>query len=690
MTYRVLWTMAVTALVAGVVAAQDEFDPEPLVVSTDIVLEPDAILRRPVVIRGSALVLDGRGATLVGPGRPGDVAGFTGVGLTIEGGAAVTVRNLKIRGFGLGVLAVGTEGLLLEDCDASDNQTDPAAGWNDERRAGGLHLSGLRGAVVRRVRASRVWNGIDLSGCREGIVEECVFSHCSNTGARLRRSSRNTFRGNDLSYGLRVAPGEAHARDSCGLLVESGSDDNLFFRNDVRHGGNGMFVRISSGWTSRGNRFIENDFSHAHNHGVECWSPGNTWIRNRANHCSYGFWLGGSDGAVLIGNEAAFNGRPEGPHNAPEAGFGHGGIVFTKGAARHLRIEGNHLHDNGGPGIVIRGHRIEGGVDWPFSHVVIQRNRLERNLCGIWLEDGEFVEIRGNRVDGNAEDDRLLRTRHVVRRDEAEGAGVAPRARLDGPVRMRVGEERRFDASASRGIEGEELRFRFLVGGQVLDGPVQTLRFGTPGRHVVALLVSGAQASDLAWLDVLVTDETRGIGEVGTEGEAGRWSFVMGDDPDAVGRVAFTDDVDAVEGRSSLRLRPDPYRGRDVAAVYSFVDRPLDLSRRTRLAFWIRYRNPNFWGFQGPNPVVRLLTKTGYFTYTPVGPSGPRNLLWELPEPEGREDWIRLELPLAGGGGWERTKEGEIALDRIQSLSIQFDSWGGDPFTIWLDGLRFE
>jgi len=68
------------------------------------------------------------------------------------------------------------------------------------------------------------------------------------------------------------------------------------------------------------------------------------------------FWLGGSDQTRLIGNEAAYNGLPDGFHNAPEPGFRHGGIVIVGGPSSHTVLDGNHCHHNNGGGIVFRGN----------------------------------------------------------------------------------------------------------------------------------------------------------------------------------------------------------------------------------------------------------------------------------------------------------------------------------------------
>jgi hypothetical protein len=49
-----------------------------------------------------------------------------------------------------------------------------------------------------------------------------------------------------------------------------------------------------------------------------------------------------------------------------------------------------------------------------------------------------------------------------------------------------------------------------------------------------------------------------------------------------------------------------------------------------------------------------------------------------------------VTIPLAGDAQWQRTVTGQVGLDRIDALSLSVDSWGGDPFTVWLDGLSVE
>jgi parallel beta-helix repeat protein len=389
MTFRLFFCWALAGTWAGAIEVKE------LVVTNNLVLEKDARLALRLVVRGSHLTIDGNGAVLVGPGQVGDLKSLeaAGVGIAVEGGTDVTLTNLQVRGFATGLCARRATVLQVTRCNFSDNYDNPKHGWGELPARGGIILEKCRQAVIRETQANRVWDGLHLIESDDNLITDNDFSHCANTCAKLWRSSRNRLLNNDLSYGLRIdrAAGEVHARDSTCVLIESGSDDNYWYRNNITYGGDGVFIRPLNRWVSRGNLFVENDTSYANNNCVESWSPDNTFIRNKANHGSYGFWLGGSDHTVLIGNEAAFNGRPDGFHNAPEAGFGHGGIVIVGGPSSHSRIEGNYLHDNFGGGLVFRGDGASKGEKWRTEHWVVQQNRIENNRFGIWGRWGDAI-----------------------------------------------------------------------------------------------------------------------------------------------------------------------------------------------------------------------------------------------------------------------------------------------------------
>lgn len=282
-----------------------------------------------------------------------------------EGCINVTLRNLKSRGFATGLVVTDGKAWTVENCDFSDNYHNPNHGWGELPARGGILLTRVTNCVLRKNKANNVWDGLHLINSDDNLFLDNDFSHCSDVCAKLWTSRRNRFLNNNLSYGLRIdrSKGEVHARDSTYVLIESGSDENYWYRNDITHGGDGIFLRVLNGWVSRGNVFIEKDTSYANNNCVEDACPGNTFLRNKANHGSYGFWLYGSDQTRLIGNEAAYNGLSDGFHNAPEGGFGHGRIVIV-GPSSHTVLDGNHCHHNNGAGLVFRGDGANKSNPW--------------------------------------------------------------------------------------------------------------------------------------------------------------------------------------------------------------------------------------------------------------------------------------------------------------------------------------
>ncbi|MDM8006442.1 MAG: right-handed parallel beta-helix repeat-containing protein [Phycisphaerae bacterium] len=661
-------------------------EPRPMVVRKDVVFQEGAVLPHGLVIEADHVTIDGKGATLQGPGKPGDLASFGGIGIKLEGCRGVTIRNLKIRGFEIGFLATDAEGLLVEGNDFSDNYHEPEFGWGEHKRNGGIILSRVCRSVFRKNTANRVWNALDLSESHDNLITENDLSHASNVCLKLWTSCRNVVTSNNLSYGIRIKPGEVHARDSTSVLIESGSNDNYFYRNDITHGGDGIFIRVLNGWVSTGNVFVENDCSYANNNCVESWSPGNTYIRNKANHGSYGFWLGGSDQTTLIGNEAAYNGLPTGLHNAPEPVFQHGGIVIVGGSSSHTIVDGNHCHHNNGGGIVFRGDHETKGAKWRTHHWIIQNNRLENNRWGIWGRWGDWIHLANNTFADNSEGNHLEDVTELVEAKPDPSVTKAPIAIVRTPQRAGVGQPVVFDASQSSDPAGRPLTYRWDLGGFVATKPTVEHTFTQPGFYRVGVTVTNGVLADLDFCDLIVADEVKD--EMGTEGQAARWGFELQGNDDGRGRILFADDPDAVVGRFSLRWTPNPYPGMYATAIFpKSRDAGWDLSKKSQASFWLKAQNPNIPGFQEPGPVLRLYGKEGEVK---IQPSGGRNLLVGTPFSEARWTWMRVSIPLKGDKDWSREESGKVNLERIDAVSISLDSWGGDPFTAWIDGLCFE
>jgi parallel beta-helix repeat protein len=682
--------IALLLLVAAPFGARSA-DTETRVITGDLSLAPDSRHALRLVVRGSHVILDGHGATLQGPGRTEDLATLesAGIGIRVEGGQDVTLRHFRVRGFATGLVVRDGTAIRVEDCDFSDNYDNPRHGWGELPPRGGMLFERCRLCVVDHCLANRVWDALHLVDTDDTLVTDCDLSHCSNTCAKLWHASRNRFLRNNLSYGIRIdrAAGEVHARDSTSVLIESGSDDNYWYRNDVTHGGDGIFIRVLNGWASRGNVFVENDTSYANNNCVESWSPGNTYIRNRANHGSYGFWLGGSDQTVLIGNEAAYNGLTNGNHNAPEPGFGHGGIVVVGGASSHTVADGNWCHHNRGGGIVFRGDAGSRGARWRTHHWVIQNNRLEDNQWGIWGRWGDEIWVFGNASSNNVKGDFLEDVTRLHRAVQpAMAAAASPRARLTGPGRATVGQPVRWDASASQSPSARPLRFHWVDGAREAEGAVWEQTYDRPGFHRLGVTVEDGLAGDVAWRDVIVTSPV--AEELGTEGAASKWGFELEGNGDGRGRVSFEDDTDAVAGRTALRFRPDPYPGMYATAIYPALrDADMDFSAKSRVRFWIRATNPNLPGFQNAAPVFWIYTRGGPIR---LQPARDGNLFSDLPFSEARWTWMPVEIPIQGDGSWSRTGEATADLRHVRGVGVALDSWGGDPFTVWLDGLSVE
>ena len=641
---------------------------DPLEVVADVTLDPSKTYG-PIVVKASNVTIDGRGAKIVGA-VGGDPKTFAGVGIVARGVSNVTLKNVVVQGFGIGMHVQDGSGWRVSGCDFSDNFHDPDFGWGEQGGKGGILLERVTASTLEGNTAHRCWDACALVSCRRVRVVGNDFSHASNTCLKLWDSSDNTILRNDLSYGLRIKPGEVHARDSAGMLIESGSDRNIVEANDATHGGDGIFVRVLNGWVSRDNLFRGNDVSYANNNGFEAWSPNNTYIDNKANHCSYGFWLGASDKTVLIGNEASRNGLADGFHNSPHLpGEAHAGIVFMFGSSSHTLVRGNRCVGNNGAGIALIGDPPR----FRASHWVIERNTLADNRWGLYARHADWVELAGNTFARNREADASLdgTVANVVERTLGDGEFESPLYKFSAPSRAVAGREVALSVELDPEVVAAsgEVKSTWMVGD---GGPVEALRlvhtFRAPGLHRVGLNLSNALGSVPIGHEVFVVDD---LPEIGTEGDAASWSGSGG-----ASKVRFAEDSSAVAGENAVRAEVRPYDGGRVNLAWSGE---ADLEGKSSLIFWLKTRNANVTGWQGPNPVVTVEGSGARITLTPKV-----DRLAQPEDSELREGWTRFEVPLRGGSGWEQSG---VAPTIASKITIGLDSWGSDPLTVWIDGM---
>jgi hypothetical protein len=113
------------------------------------------------------------------------------------------------------------------------------------------------------------------------------------------------------------------------------------------------------------------------------------------------------------------------------------------------------------------------------------------------------------------------------------------------------------------------------------------------------------------------------------------------------------DSMNRLLGQSSVRVETDE------AFPFAFLTPPsrsmnLDASQHTRLGMFLKAHVP------------------------------ASNLL-----PTAPDEWIHVEIPLAGGGGFARTIAGGGTLTDVDYVELQTDTWDHLKYTVWIDGLTF-
>lgn len=283
--------------------------------------------RAAIVIRGEDIVVDFQNASLIGADDPTRPDAFCGLALRIEG-RRITLRNARIRGYKVAVLALGVENLRLENCDFSYNyrprlysgrEQEDERDWlyyhhneQDEwlRYGAGAYLRDCRFFVVKNCRATANQNALLLHRCEGGLIYNNTFQFNSGLGIGMYRSSANKVMHNRLDWNVRGYSHGFYARgqDSAAILVYEQSNDNLFAYNSCTHSGDGFFLWAGQYTMDTGqggcndNYLFGNDFSHAPTNGVELTFSRNKVQGNLISDCTHGIWAGYSYNSVFSGN----------------------------------------------------------------------------------------------------------------------------------------------------------------------------------------------------------------------------------------------------------------------------------------------------------------------------------------------------------------------------------------------------
>lgn len=341
---------------------------------------------------------------------------YYGHGIHMEQVKHVVIDGLQVRGFVNGLYMENCEYCQIKNNDFSYNYDNKTWGWEEHVDAGGIVMINSHHNVLAFNKANNVWSALVMRYTNDNDIRNNDFSHTSNVGLRCWGASYNLIEDNDFSWGIRKAPNEVHARDSSCVLIESGSHHNIFRRNDMRYGGDGLFIRSLNNVMSMYNLFEENDTSFANNNAIEAWDAHNTYIRNKANYSSYGFWLGCSDHCILIGNEVIGNGVCF--LHAPES-FGNAGIAVVNGSGNDFYLKENIIMNNNGPGIAIRHTKEVPSQNWIMeSNKIVDNHNDPRGYpgFGIYMKHALNIHLINNEIHNDADDiyqdDHVTMVRH--------------------------------------------------------------------------------------------------------------------------------------------------------------------------------------------------------------------------------------------------------------------------------------
>jgi parallel beta-helix repeat protein len=275
----------------------------------------------PIIVRGDNIVVDFRGATL--EGSAADTA------IRVEAGRNVRLLGARIHGYKVGILARGTQQLVLENNDLSRNwrprlfslvEHESLVDWlsfhhNEKgewlRFGAAIYLEDVNGGQLRDNVAVGGMNGLLLVRTDSAVIRDNNFSFNSGLGIGLYRSSDNTIIHNRLDYNVRGYSHRFYSRgqDSADLLLYERSSRNVVAYNSLTHGGDGVFLWAGQTTMDSGtggandNLFYGNDVSYATANGVEATFSRNKIIANRAWGSEYGVWAGYSYETEIRGND---------------------------------------------------------------------------------------------------------------------------------------------------------------------------------------------------------------------------------------------------------------------------------------------------------------------------------------------------------------------------------------------------
>ena len=282
-----------------------------------------------IEIAGNNIVVDFNNAIMDGNIKGALPDKFFGTAVRITSGKNITIKNLRVRGYKVALMAEGIEGLVIEHCDFSYNyrqhlnstqQKEDLGDWmsyhhneKDEwlRYGAAIYLRGCNKAVLHDNMVTGGQCALMLTQCDSGIVYNNNFSFNSGLGVGMYRSSGNKIMHNKLDFNVRGHSEGVYNRgqDAAAILVFEQCNNNVYAFNSATHSGDGFFLWAGQTTMDNGqggcndNLILKNDFSYAPTNGVEVTFSRNSIVANKIVECDNAVWGGYSYSTTIRGNE---------------------------------------------------------------------------------------------------------------------------------------------------------------------------------------------------------------------------------------------------------------------------------------------------------------------------------------------------------------------------------------------------
>lgn len=398
-----------------------------------------ADLKKPLlVIEGNNITVDFNKAVLQGSGDKSRPDEFYGLAILVKKGSKnITIRNARIHGYKVAILADSVENLTITHCNLSYNwrqhlqsnrEREDISDWmsyhhNDKeewlRYGAAIYLENCKAAVISDNIVTGGQCALMMTRCEKASVWDNDFSFNSGIGIGLYRSSNNNIYHNRLDYNVRGFSFGKYKRgqDSAGFLVFEQSSNNIFAYNTATHSGDGFFLwagqtTMDTGEGGCNDNFIYgNDFSYAPTNGIEVTFSRNLIMKNIIRDCDHGIWGGYSYDTDITDNTFENNRI---------------GIAIEHGQNINIVLNG-FLNDQTG---VKLWSRQKQPADWIYAQ---KRNTESRNYwiaANRFTSNGKAFDIMGTDTVVFSGNTKLLVEEPLVLGDRAENIDTSREAEV--------------------------------------------------------------------------------------------------------------------------------------------------------------------------------------------------------------------------------------------------------------------